>query len=256
MHLQTEPIQTAPAPSATVIMVRDSDAGLEVFLLQRHGLSDVLGGAYVFPGGKVDAADADELTALDVDLQAMHEALGEPELSLEQAGALYAAAARELQEEAGVILPASALVPWSRWITPIVGGVVRKRFDARFFIAHADAAQEARHDDHETVESGWLRPADALAQYWAHAIELAPPQIMTLQHLARFASAHDAVEHARSRKPPLILPESWQEAEGRAVCYPGDERHPVRERAMPGPTRLVWRNKRFEPEGGLEALLA
>jgi hypothetical protein len=186
----------------------------------------------------------------------MHRALGEPDLSLEAAGALYVAAVRELQEEAGVALNASALVPWSRWITPVVGGVIRKRFDARFFIALADASHEPVHDGHETIESGWHQPRAALEQYWSHAIELAPPQIMTLQHLARFATAAQAVNDARSRKPPLIQPESWQEAGGRAVCYPSDERHPVRERAMPGPTRLYWRNKRFEPDGGLEALLA
>jgi 8-oxo-dGTP pyrophosphatase MutT (NUDIX family) len=256
MHLQTEELQAAPIPSATVILVRESAGGPEVFLLQRHGLSDVLGGAYVFPGGKVDKEDEAGIGALDVRLDAIHAALGEPGLTLEQAGALYVAALRELQEEAGVTLSASALVPWSRWITPVVGGVVRKRFDARFFIALADASHEPRHDGHETVESGWHHPRAALEQYWSQAIELAPPQIMTLQHLSRFATARAAFEDARSRKPALILPLSWQEPEGRAVCYPGDERHPVRERAMPGPTRLVWRNKRFEPYGGLEELLA
>jgi hypothetical protein len=40
------------------------------------------------------------------------------------------------------------------------------------------------------------------------------------------------------------------------VCYPGDERHSVRERALPGPTRLHYRNGRFEPAGGLEALFS
>lgn len=255
MHLQTEPIQSAPVASATVIMVREGADGPEVFLLQRHGLSDVLGGAYVFPGGKVDKEDAAGIGELDLGLEEMHRALGEPELSLEEAGALYAGALRELQEEAGVTLSASALVPWSRWITPIVGGVVRKRFDARFFIALADASHDARHDGYETIESGWHRPRDALEQYWLREIELAPPQIMTLQHIARFPTGRQAVDAARSRKPPLILPHSWQEPEGRAVCYPGDELHPVRERAMPGPTRLFWRNKRFEPDGGLQTLL-
>jgi hypothetical protein len=55
--------------------------------------------------------------------------------------------------------------------------------------------------------------------------------------------------------PPTIQPEAFQRDGQRVLCYPGDERHSVRERAMPGPTRLVWRNERFEPEsGGLEAL--
>ena len=254
IDIHPEPLQMPPLDSATVILVRDGAHGLEVFLLKRHGLSDVLGGAYVFPGGKLDKADAQAVATLDRTLDDMHEALGEPDLPDGQAAALFVAALRELQEEAGVTLRASDIVPWSRWITPVVGGVVRKRFDARFFIAPEPAGQHARHDDHETVESGWHRPLDALRQYWDGTIELAPPQIMTLQHLSRFATAQAAIDDARSRRPPTILPLSWHEPEGRAMCYPGDDRHPVRERAMPGPLRLFWRNRRFEPEGGFEAL--
>ncbi|WP_423455237.1 hypothetical protein [Ottowia sp. VDI28] len=37
------------------------------------------------------------------------------------------------------------------------------------------------------------------------------------------------------------------------LCYPGDERHSVRERALPGPTRLIWKDKRFQPPGGFSA---
>ena len=46
-------LASAPArAAATLVMLRDSDAGMQVFLLKRHGLSDVLGGSYVFPGGR------------------------------------------------------------------------------------------------------------------------------------------------------------------------------------------------------------
>ena len=59
MELNSDIVTTPPLDAATVMMLRDGEAGLEVFLLKRHGLSDVLGGAYVFPGGKVDADDAE-----------------------------------------------------------------------------------------------------------------------------------------------------------------------------------------------------
>src|SRR5437868_2855591 len=81
-------------------------------------------------------------------------------------------------------LHASALQPWSRWITPSVGGVMRKRFDTRFFLAEVPPGQEPAHDNHEAVESCWLAPRAALQQYWDRRIQLAPPQIMSLAHLA------------------------------------------------------------------------
>lgn len=270
-------------------MLRDAEPGLEVFLVKRHGLSDVLGGAYVFPGGKVDAHDEHLDLAEHMDLAAtrLHEVLHEPHLEIAQAVALHVAAMREVFEETGVLfarsadealavrawallregrafdevlasmrlrLLASALQPWSRWITPVVGGVIRKRFDTRFFLATVPAGQTARHDNREATDSVWLEPREALRRYWEGRMELAPPQIMGLAHLARHGSVRSAMDEARARKPPLILPEAFEEDGVRIVCYPGDERHSICERALPGPTRLHFRNRRFEPADGLDAL--
>jgi hypothetical protein len=95
-----------------------------------------------------------------------------------------------------------------------------------------------------------------LQQYWDGLIELAPPQIMSLSHLAGHASTQSALGEARHRPPPVILPEPFEHEGERAICYPGDDRHSVRERALPGPTRLHYRNRRFEPAGGFESLFA
>jgi len=151
-------------------------------------------------------------------------------------------------------LAASWLQPWSRWITPIVGGVIRKRFDTRFFLAPVPEGQTAAHDNHEATESAWLTPRAALRQYWDGLIELAPPQIMSLAHLARYESVESAMAQARLRPPPLIQPEAFEHEGARVVCYPGDDRHSVREQAWPGLTRLHYRNRRFEPADGFEAL--
>lgn len=270
-------------------MLRDAPAGLEVFLIKRHGLSDVLGGAHVFPGGKLDCEDSIPALQALLDSPAceLQRALAEPQLDELTAAALHVAALREAFEETGVLyargvasqaaslwrqlregrpfhelltqlplqLQASRLHPWSRWITPVVGGVIRKRFDTRFFLARVPEGQVARHDNHEATDSAWLTPREALLRYWHGGIELAPPQIMSLAHLSVHGCVADALAEARGRKPPLILPESFEDAGSRVVCYPGDERHPVRERALPGPTRLHYRNRRFEPAEGLEALL-
>ncbi|RZJ02175.1 MAG: NUDIX hydrolase [Haliea sp.] len=293
MEIHADVIEGPAKPASTVVMLRDCDGGggarLEVFLVKRHGLSDVLGGAYVFPGGKVDTQDArlDMATHLDQTPQMLHARLGEPALDALDAAALYVAAMREAFEETGVLyaagvgepeaaraacllrdaltfdevleemqlrLLAGSLVPWSRWITPLSGGVLRKRFDTRFFVATVPAGQVAKHDNHEATDSVWITPREALRQYWEGAIELAPPQIMSLAHLARHSSAQSVIADAAGTLPPLIQPEAVEQDGVRVLCYPGDPRHPVRERALPGPSCLHYRNRRFEPSGGFEAL--
>ncbi|MBA3592818.1 MAG: NUDIX hydrolase [Pseudomonadota bacterium] len=292
MELNLETISTPPRPAATVVLLRDAPAGLEVFLMKRHGLSDVLGGAYVFPGGKVDAADAelDMLAHGDQAPSALHAGLGESDISEATASALYVAALREAFEESGVLfaqgdvvaqpaahaaallrdglgfnamlaqltlrLQTQAIQPWSRWITPVQPSVMNKRFDTRFFVAAVPGGQVARHDDFETTESIWLSPREALLQYWSGQIELAPPQIMSLVHLARHSAVASVLAAARARRPPVIQPESFDDDGERMICYPGDQRHTVREAALPGPTRLFYRNKRFEPLGGFEGLFS
>lgn len=279
MEFHGDPNDPALLPSATVILLRDAAAGLEAFLVKRHGLSEVLGGAYVFPGGKVDAQDAQLLHRLDRDAAELHGLLGEPDLPPAAAAGVFVAAVREVFEETGVLfsrpgaahagragellregrsfgdvleqldltLDTDGLVPWSRWVTPLVGGVMRKRFDTRFFVAAVPPGQEPVHDAYEATESAWLPPRVALEQYWERQIQFAPPQIMTLAYLSRFASVMDVLAHARSRKPACVRPEGFQEDGARVICYPGDELHSQRERAMPGPVRLRWRHERFEP---------
>src|SRR5918993_1898897 len=92
--------------SATVLMLRDAPGGMEVFLLKRHGLSEVLGNAYVFPGGKLDRDDLQLVDQLDRPAAELGEALGEPDLVDTHAGALYVAAIREAYEEAGILFAA------------------------------------------------------------------------------------------------------------------------------------------------------
>ena len=290
MELNLDIVTTPLRPAATVVLLRDAPAGLEVFLMKRHTLSDVLGGAYVFPGGKVDAADAElDIAHLDQPLPVLHAGLNEADISERTAGGLYVAAMREAFEESGVLfaqgmgtqdidtarvaallreghgfnsvlarmslrLHTRSLVPWSRWITPTMPSITNKRFDTRFFVSAVPAGQVAVHDNHETTDSIWLSPRMALQQYWSGQIALAPPQIMSLAHLSRHASVDSVMTQARGRMPPLIQPEPFDLEGGRVICYPGDARHTVCEPAMPGPTRLYYRNKRFEPGDGFESL--
>jgi 8-oxo-dGTP pyrophosphatase MutT (NUDIX family) len=287
MELNTVFNEGPAAPSATVVLLRDAPGDLEVFLLRRHGQSEVLGGAYVFPGGKVDPEDAEWADRLDAAPQELHARLGEPALRPEDAAGLFVTAIRELFEEtgllladvtpqqartawaalrqgprfdellgpAGIRLTAGALHPWSRWITPTLSSVTRKRFDTRFFLATVPEGQEPGHDTHEATASVWLPPREALRRYWEGQIELAPPQIMSLTHLARHRSAASVLQAARAGPPPCIRPEPRDVDGQRVLCYPGDPWHSQREQVLPGPTRLTWRNQRFEPDAGLAILL-
>src|SRR3954447_7045124 len=98
--------------AATVILVRDGERGLEPRLLRRNAKLAFHGGSWVFAGGRVDPGDHDALDAGD-----------EP---------ARRAAVREALEEAGVVIEAASLVPFSHWTTP--PGPPR-RFATWFFLA-------------------------------------------------------------------------------------------------------------------------
>ncbi|MDD2744213.1 MAG: hypothetical protein PHV02_18275, partial [Rhodocyclaceae bacterium] len=211
--------------------------------------------------------------------------LDEPALTPEKAAGLHLAALRETFEEAGLLLAesadaaarqaladrqaggealadamaalglrwqASAILPWSRWITPRhpASGAA---FDTRFFLARLPTGQEARHDGYETTEAVWLAPRQALALHAEHRLELVPPQLMSLVKLARYADVDSAWNEALSARPPRIQPEASDVDGERLLYFPGDPLHSVRERALPGPTRLHWLPRRFEPVGGFAA---
>ncbi|MEO0002536.1 MAG: hypothetical protein RLZZ22_228 [Pseudomonadota bacterium] len=273
--------------AASLVLLRDGSSGPEVLLLRRHVDSRVMGGVHVFPGGKLDPADRspDALAALDLEAGLLLARLDEPELSQDKAAGLHLAALRETFEEAGLLLAAgadatarqaladrqaagealadamaalglrwqtSAILPWSRWITPR-HPAAGAAFDTRFFLARLPAGQEARHDGHETTEAVWLAPRQALALHAEHRLELVPPQLMSLVKLARHADVDSAWNEALAARPPRIQPEASEIDGERLLCLPGDPLHSVRERALPGPTRLRWLPRRFEPLGGFEA---
>ena len=291
MELNTEIITTPPLDSASVVLLRDTAQGMQVLLLRRHQASNVLGGAYVFPGGKLDPEDQHPalLSQLSQDAVTLHQRLAEPELTPQRAAGLFVAAIREAFEECRILLGQTgadtpdlaalqnalasgqswaqafqnlslqlhtdALVPWTRWITPRQASVTHKRFDTRFFITRVPEGQTAEHDNFEATETLWTTPREALIRYWDHEIELAPPQIMGLVQLARHPDSHSALTEAQSRQPPVVEPEPFDQDGVRTICYPGDPRHSVSQAVFPGPTRLLFKNKRFEPELGLAALL-
>ncbi len=255
-ELNHEKVTTPPTDAATVILLRDGDNGLETLLLCRGNSRTVMNKAWVFPGGKVDTHDYTTDSALSSLPASAADMLNEPELDDQKACALFRAACRETHEETGVQLQLSELIPWSRWITPNEPSMMKKRFDARFFIARIPAGQSAVHDGTEATDSIWQSPRSALHAYLNHDMTLAPPQIMTLVALCAHPDTASCLTHALNTPTYCIQPGVIKTDDGnRTLLYPGDPQHEDPTQHMPGPTRLLWKNGHFEPESGFDKWL-
>jgi 8-oxo-dGTP pyrophosphatase MutT (NUDIX family) len=183
--------ETRPREAATVIVLRGGAEALEVLLVKRNPEQRFMGGAWVFPGGAVDAGEDHRVAGV-----------------------------REVEEEAGVVIPdPAALVEFSRWITP---KQVKIRFDTRFFLAPAPAGAQPRPDGAETVDHGWFTPQGALEAYGREEISLVFPTIKTLEQLAPFDSAAGLLEWARGREVVAIEPQVVVEGEVARVVLPGE----------------------------------
>ena len=213
-----------PRPAATIVLMRDSAAGLEVAMVVRHREIDFAAGALVFPGGRTEPSDAELAAALAA------EGTDDPLL------AFKVAAIREAYEECGVLIarergrdalvaaerlgaldrtrpfgdlmareelaPATdALVGFARWITP---AFLPKRFDTHFFLALAPPGQALAHDGREAVDSIWISPREALASQ-GQRFKLLFPTERNLWKLARFDDAASAI--AAARFSPLVTVE-------------------------------------------------
>jgi 8-oxo-dGTP pyrophosphatase MutT (NUDIX family) len=111
----------------------------------------------------------------------------------------------------------------SHWLTPIGE---RRRFDTRFFIAEAPRSQAPLHDDQETIDSLWIRPADALAKEQARELRMMPPTIASLHMLAEHGSVADVVASVEAAGvPSRIEPRVVLDDTGRLVgiTIPGDD---------------------------------
>jgi 8-oxo-dGTP pyrophosphatase MutT (NUDIX family) len=171
---------TVPRQAATVIVLRGGGERLEVLMVRRTPKARFMGGAWVFPGGAVDA----------------HEGEGD--------ASHRAAAVREVREEAGIALPdPGALVPFARWITP---PEITVRYDTYFFLAAAPAGQEAEPDGQEIVDARWFQPARALEGHAAGELVMVFPTIRNLEAISRFSSAEELLAWAAAHEVRPVQP--------------------------------------------------
>lgn len=260
--------------AATVIVLRSSSAALppEIFFVRRSADARFMGGAYVFPGGRLDPGDADPGVPCDLSPDAAAARLGLTDAH--RARAFFVAAARECLEESGILLshhdlapealqglrdalaPRSAppitavlaphavtlslaaLVPFARWVTP---AVETRRFDATFFLARApERTAHATHDGSETTASVWLSAAEALARAARREIVLAPPTHRVLEVLAHARSVDEALALAPAAPLDPVEPVVASLDGAITVILPDDPEHP-RARTHEAPPRMASR---------------
>jgi 8-oxo-dGTP pyrophosphatase MutT (NUDIX family) len=204
-------------PAATVVLLRDGADGVETLMLRRDSKLAFAGGAWVFPGGRIDpedypggevSDDADDVLA-----------------------AARSAAAREAMEEAGLVVDPDSLTWFAHW-TP--GALATRRFATWFFIG---AAPEGRVvvDDGEIREHQWIRPADAITRRESGEIELIPPTWVTLHKLAGAPSTAEVCADARARDPEIFLTHITRVDGGIASIWHGDAAYDDLDTDKPGP---------------------
>ena len=252
---------TEPRQAATVLLLRDGEPGLEVYLLRRTKGMPFAGGMTAYPGGGVDPRDGDidvawsgpspaqwahafgcaERTARELVCAAVRE-------TFEEAGVLLAGAddgsvvpdvsgddweeqrqallsrnlsLAELLAGRGLALRSDLLRPFAHWITP---PVEPRRYDTKFFAAALPVGQEARDVSGEADEAEWLTPAAALAELGAGARPMLPPTSHTLGQLERFPGVAAAL--AGSPPEPLhpISPTFEETPDGRWAVLPDGTR--------------------------------
>ena len=245
-----EPVGTpaTPRPAATIVLLRDGEAGVEVLLMRRSRRAGFVPGAWVFPGGRVDASDADpEAVELLADLSPEEAARrlrlpdGDP-----PAIAYYLAALREAFEETGILvgerpdgsppptaaeegrvdavrealmqdeitladalerlecrIDGDAVEYIAHWITP---RPEPRRYDTRFFAAKVPSGARPVVDPREMVDALWLPPGEALDRCDDGALPMVFPTIKTVEQLAAFRTAGEALEGIGGQEVRTILP--------------------------------------------------
>ena len=191
----------APRPAATVVLLRESDWGVETFLMRRPGTMKFAPRMYVFPGGRLDDEDAAADAAIGI----------APPLQ-----GFVACGIREVHEETGVELvhEADRLILADHWVTPESEFT---RFDVRFFLTRMPAGQEATSRSTESDLVTWLSPEAALIEHCAGHLPLLPPTRSMLDWLAGFGSVTEALEGARKRVIRPKLPKARTNQDGSVV---------------------------------------
>ncbi len=205
--------------SASILIIRDNDetGKLEVLLVKRHEDIAFAGGAYVFPGGKVDPEDQALVDTSGIFPHGYGELIGTAVREVYEESRMIVGHLEEISHDVEQLLDEDIsiaefmqradikyfkdeIIPFARWITP---KIYSKRFDTRFFLAKAPVGQIARPDQKEVVEVVWTEPLDFIDK---NRENMMFPTIMNLKLLAQANTVEDAMAHAKARKIITVEP--------------------------------------------------
>lgn len=207
-------------PAATVILLRDANPGVELLYLRRNAALSFHGGAWVYPGGRVDREDfGDDPDDLD--------------------GAARRAAVREAKEEAGVAVDPSSMVQLAEWTTPAIRP---KRFRTWFFAARAET-WEVEIDGGEIHGFRWMHPRAALERQSSGEIDLPGPTFVTSHWLAEYPDVDSALADFRGRPVPRYLPRTQKidgVKGGLVSLMPEDVAFDGGDLGSSGPRHRIW----------------
>lgn len=196
-----DPAAVPVRPAVSVLMLRDSTAGIEVFVQHRVSTMDFAAGVVVFPGGRVDPIDERTAPGIEVPDPAVHRGAWAKSTIAEMAEGwriLLATAVREVEEETGAVLDPAGLKPWANWVTPVGRP---KRFDTYFYTVSAEAVESAHHQTTEAHTSEWRSVHDILAAEDAGELKLMRPTFVLLRELAGFDSVAEVIRGDRAIDP-------------------------------------------------------
>lgn len=231
-----------PRPAATVVVARDGRRGLELLFLRRPDDARFAAGAYVFPGGVIDAGD---------DPEALADRLG-PRATRAEPAALVAAL-REGFEETGLLpaddLPSAeeldrarrtllrdettfpelvsrwdlrfrelSVAYFARWVTP---ARLSRRYDARFFLVEHRGGEPSLVGEEHT-EAEWVAPVEAMRRFEAGELPMLYPTRKTVERLTDFARLEPAMEAFRRTGVVAVRPRLLVDGDDVIPLLPGE----------------------------------
>ncbi len=253
----------APAvPAATILMLRDGPSGLETFMVVRHHQIDFATGALVFPGGKVDDGDGEVRDWCDgvddADDVILSLKAGGIREAFEECGVLLARdkatgelvsgerlteldhyrdelhkgriSLRDFCEKEQLVLACDLLQEFAHWVTPTM---MPKRFDTHFYVASAPADHVAAHDGHESVDSVWISPQDAIKGNKDGTYTIIFPTLLNIEMLGEAGSVAEAMDQAKARNIVTVEPWTEQRDDGAYLCIPAEAGYSLSEQKMP-----------------------
>lgn len=221
LHAQREPV--VPLHAATVLLLRDGPQGLEVLMTRRSLSASFAPGAYVFPGGGIDTADAQAHALarrrpgqrdehLTQAIAAIRESFEELGILLARRADGTAADASDLArldrhaallpqcQAQGLTLAADEVFVLARWITD---RDLPRRFDVPFLVARMPHKQTPVADEREQFDPVWVRPADALARHREGSFFMIFPTVRTLERLLHFPDVATVLQACAETEEPL-----------------------------------------------------